>query len=169
MQPSGLTESVITLGLFGSNWIKYRCHRHHCPTYRRREHGAGAGCHRAGYPDFTGHFVANCHCWFSFAGDILRVMGADPKVIETGTIFARIQFLSAPVVILLYSLSGALRGAGAAATAMRSLIVANCLNMILGPMLIFGFGPLFLNWVLQARQLPRLWDVPSALVISYIH
>jgi putative MATE family efflux protein len=77
---------------------------------------------------------------FVFAGDILRMMGADPQVIKTGTIFAQIQFLSAPVVILLYSLSGALRGAGAAATAMRSLIIANVLNMILGPVLIFGFG-----------------------------
>ncbi|GLU55737.1 MATE family efflux transporter [Dyadobacter frigoris] len=77
---------------------------------------------------------------FIFAGDVLSIMGADPKVIETGTIFAQIQFLSAPVVILLYSLSGALRGAGAAATAMRSLIIANGLNMILGPTLIFGFG-----------------------------
>ena len=44
---------------------------------------------------------------FTFAGDVLDIMGADPKVIETGTIFAQIQFLSAPVVILLYSLSGA--------------------------------------------------------------
>jgi putative MATE family efflux protein len=78
---------------------------------------------------------------FTFAGDILHMMGADRKVIGTGTIFARIQFLSAPVVILLYSLSGALRGAGSAATAMRSLIVANGLNMILGPILIFGLGP----------------------------
>jgi putative MATE family efflux protein len=77
---------------------------------------------------------------FTFAGDVLSIMGADKKVIETGTIFAQIQFLSAPVVILLYSLSGALRGAGAAATAMRSLIIANVLNMILGPTLIFGIG-----------------------------
>ncbi|KAA0989851.1 MATE family efflux transporter [Dyadobacter aurulentus] len=76
-----------------------------------------------------------------FAGDILRAMGADAKVIETGTNFARIQFLSSPVVVLLYSLSGALRGAGSAATAMRSLIVANVFNMILGPLLIFGVGP----------------------------
>lgn len=76
-----------------------------------------------------------------FAGDILRVMGADSTVIATGTTFARIQFLSAPVVVLLYSLSGALRGAGAAATAMRSLIIANGFNMVLGPILIFGVGP----------------------------
>jgi Na+-driven multidrug efflux pump len=55
--------------------------------------------------------------------------------------FARIQFLSSPVVVLLYSLSGALRGAGSAATAMRSLMVANGINMVLGPILIFGVGP----------------------------
>ena len=83
--------------------------------------------------------VALVGTWF--AGDILRMMGADPKVIETGINFARIQFLSSPVVVLLYSLSGALRGAGSAATAMRSLIVANCINMLLGPILIFGVGP----------------------------
>jgi putative MATE family efflux protein len=76
-----------------------------------------------------------------FAPDLLRVMGADDRVIATGTNFVRIQFLSSPVVILLYSLSGALRGAGAASTAMRSLVVANGFNMLLGPLLIFGFGP----------------------------
>lgn len=76
-----------------------------------------------------------------FAGDILSLMGADPKVVEIGTTFARIQFISSPVVVLLYSLSGALRGAGAAATAMRSLMIANGFNMLLGPMLIFGVDP----------------------------
>jgi putative MATE family efflux protein len=77
----------------------------------------------------------------TFAGDILRLMGADENVISTGTTFARIQFLSSPVVVLLYSLSGALRGAGSAATAMRSLVIANGFNMLLGPILIFGVGP----------------------------
>lgn len=77
----------------------------------------------------------------TFASDLLRVMGADPNVIATGTNYVRIQFLSSPVVVLLYSLSGALRGAGAASTAMRSLIVANGFNILLGPLLIFGVGP----------------------------
>ncbi|TLU98828.1 MATE family efflux transporter [Dyadobacter luticola] len=77
----------------------------------------------------------------TFASDILRLMGADDSVIKTGSNFARIQFLSSPVVVLLYSLSGALRGAGSAATAMRSLMIANGFNMVLGPLLIFGVGP----------------------------
>ncbi len=76
----------------------------------------------------------------TFASDLLRVMGADANVIATGTNYVRIQFLSSPVVVLLYSLSGALRGAGAASTAMRSLIVANGFNILLGPLLIFGVG-----------------------------
>ncbi|WP_025763312.1 MATE family efflux transporter [Dyadobacter tibetensis] len=77
-----------------------------------------------------------------YAPDILRLMGADDMVISQGTSFARIQYLSSPIIILLYSLSGALRGAGNASTAMRSLIVANGLNMLLDPVLIFGLGPI---------------------------
>ncbi|PWJ59464.1 putative MATE family efflux protein [Dyadobacter jejuensis] len=77
-----------------------------------------------------------------FAGDILRMMGADETVIREGTTFARIQYLSSPVIILLYALSGALRGAGQASTAMRSLVIANGLNMMLDPILIFGLGPI---------------------------
>lgn len=75
-----------------------------------------------------------------FAGDILRLMGASPEVIRVGTPFAQIEFLSSPVIVLLYSLSGALRGAGSASAAMRSLWIANGLNMILDPLFIFGIG-----------------------------
>ena len=77
---------------------------------------------------------------FVFAGDVLRLMGADARVIETGTRYAQIEFLSSPVIVLLYSLSGAMRGAGAASAAMRSLWIANGFNMVLDPLLIFGIG-----------------------------
>ncbi|TDB64204.1 MATE family efflux transporter [Arundinibacter roseus] len=77
---------------------------------------------------------------FVYAGDILQLMGADSQVIESGTMYARITFLSSPAIVLLYSLSGALRGAGAASAAMRSLWVANGLNMILDPLFIFGIA-----------------------------
>lgn len=77
---------------------------------------------------------------YLFAGDILRLMGADAAVTETGTRYAQIEFLSSPVIVLLYSLSGALRGAGAASAAMRSLWIANGLNIVLDPLFIFGIG-----------------------------
>lgn len=77
---------------------------------------------------------------FLAAESILKFMGADNKVIETGADYTRILFLSSPVMVLLYSLSGALRGAGAASAAMRSLWLSNGLNILLCPLLIFGWG-----------------------------
>ncbi len=77
---------------------------------------------------------------YLYAEDILRLMGADAGVIQTGTRYAQIEFLSSPVIVLLYSLSGALRGAGAASAAMRSLWIANGLNIVLDPLFIFGVG-----------------------------
>jgi len=76
-----------------------------------------------------------------FATEILQLMGAGSKVIQTGASYTQILFYSTPVIVLLYSLSGALRGAGKAAIAMQSLWVANGINILLVPIFIFGWGP----------------------------
>lgn len=76
-----------------------------------------------------------------FADDILRLMGADERLIANGSGFTRMIFASSPAIILLYTLSGALRGAGEASVAMRSLWIANGINIILCPVFIFGWGP----------------------------
>ncbi|PLK46100.1 MATE family efflux transporter [Emticicia sp. TH156] len=79
---------------------------------------------------------------FTFAEDILRLMGGDAHLIEKGAGFTRIIFASSPSIILLYTLSGALRGAGDASTAMRSIILANFINIGMDTLLIpvLGFG-----------------------------
>lgn len=137
----GLTESVITLVYSVAIGLSTAA----TATVARRigEGNAAQARHAIGQVILISLVISSIVAVIGavFAGDILRMMGADEKVIATGTDFARIQFLSSPVVVLLYSLSGALRGAGSAATAMRSLIIANGLNMILGPILIFGVGP----------------------------
>ncbi|MBN8641471.1 MAG: MATE family efflux transporter [Flavobacteriales bacterium] len=76
-----------------------------------------------------------------FASDILALMGAQPEVISEGTIFAQIIFASSPVIILLFLINGIFRGAGDAAMAMRSLWIASLINIILCPLLIYGYGP----------------------------
>jgi putative MATE family efflux protein len=76
-----------------------------------------------------------------FATEILKLMGAGSQIIATGASYTRILFFSTPVIVLLYSLSGALRGAGKAAVAMQSLWIANGINILLVPLFIFGWGP----------------------------
>lgn len=76
-----------------------------------------------------------------FADAILRLMGGNEQLIINGVGFTRMIFISSPAIILLYTLSGCLRGAGDASIAMRSLWLANGVNIVLCPVFIFGLGP----------------------------
>ncbi|NIL93860.1 MAG: MATE family efflux transporter [Woeseiaceae bacterium] len=76
-----------------------------------------------------------------YAGDMLRLMGASDGVIETGTGFAAVLLGGSASIIYLFLLNAAFRGAGDASIALRSLVLANSLNIILDPCLIFGLGP----------------------------
>ena len=86
------------------------------------------------------------------SGPVLAAMGVPADVYGAAVSYLRYVFAGLPFLFLYFNVTAILRGAGDARAPLGFAVVANGLNVVLDPILIFGWGPI-----------PRLEVVGAAL------
>jgi len=76
-----------------------------------------------------------------YSKEILQLMGASEKAIEIGYWYPRLMIGGNGIILLLFINNAIIRSSGDAALALRVLAIANGINIILDPCLIYGLGP----------------------------
>ncbi|UJB20877.1 MULTISPECIES: MATE family efflux transporter [Lysobacter] len=84
--------------------------------------------------------VIACLGWF-MTDKVLRAMGTPAPALPLAEQYLQVIFLSMPFIYAFAFISAALRGAGDSRTPFRFLLMSVALDIVLNPLLIFGWGP----------------------------
>lgn len=103
-----------------------------------------------------------------FSRQILQFAGASADLLNYGDQFSKVMFAGVLFMILRILLNGVFRGSGNASLAMRTLLLSNCVNIILGLILIFGFGPVPALGLLGAGIAVLIANV-SGVIFQVLH
>jgi putative MATE family efflux protein len=76
---------------------------------------------------------------FIFVEDMLYLVGARGEALELGVVYGRIMFIGTPFFQATYSIYTAMRGVANPKMAMILMIASNILNIVLDPILMFGY------------------------------
>ncbi|WP_448566821.1 MATE family efflux transporter [Thalassotalea ganghwensis] len=74
----------------------------------------------------------------NFAEDILIFMGGNEAIVAAGKSYTTIMLTGSITILYLFLMNAIFRGAGDASVAMKSLWLANGINIVLDPLLIYG-------------------------------
>lgn len=103
------------------------------------------------------------------APSLLRLMGGDPELIHYATPYMRVMFGGNAAILLLFLGNAVFRGAGDGTIAMRALWIANGINLLLVPCLVYGpwfFPSLGVTGAACATTLSR--GIGAAYALSHL-
>ncbi|CCJ35715.1 putative multidrug resistance protein [Methanoculleus bourgensis MS2] len=75
-----------------------------------------------------------------FAEDMLLFLGAEPDVAVLGASYLAVLFAGIATMVELWVINSSFQSCGDATTPMLLVVLANILNIVLDPLLIFGYG-----------------------------